>query len=510
MIEHPNLLYSRIFDQLRPLQPDQRQAEFRRLARKDLYFLLRYVLGRQDMAKTWLWERCREVQAEPNGCLDLWAREHYKSTIITYGLTIQDILTSHGDDPDPKWQGKEPTFGIFSHTRPIAKGFLRQIKTEAETNVFLKALFPDIFWDNPKKEAPKWSEDDGIVVQRRGNPKESTVEAWGLVDGQPTSKHFDRLIYDDVVTLESITPDMVKKTTERWEVSINLGTEDGAARYIGTRYHDDDTYRVILDRGVAKPRIYPATDDGTASGVPVLISQQTLDDKRRAMGSYNFACQMLLDPIPPDTAYFRAEWFNWYDELPDHCTFWGASDYAVSEGDGDYTVHGVIAVDPDENIYIVDWWRAQTASDVWVETCINMALAWKPLMWAEENGQIVKGVGPFLKTRMRERKAYFRREQYTPSADKATRAQSFRGRAAMGMIYIRRGAPWASDLVAELARFPFGKNDDQVDVLSLFGLALDDMYPKLVKPRPKPYEGTGQQILDTMKKLRNQKAGRYG
>ena len=37
-----------------------------------------------------------------------------------------DILQSHGEDPLPEWEGIEPTFGIFSHTRPVAKGFLRQ------------------------------------------------------------------------------------------------------------------------------------------------------------------------------------------------------------------------------------------------------------------------------------------------------------------------------------------------------------------------------------------------
>jgi len=35
-------------------------------------------------------------------------------------------------------------------------------------------------WQNPQKESPKWSEDDGLIVKRKGNPRESTREAWGL------------------------------------------------------------------------------------------------------------------------------------------------------------------------------------------------------------------------------------------------------------------------------------------------------------------------------------------
>ncbi len=96
-----------------------------------------------------MFARCREVQASPNGHLDLWAREHYKSTVITYGKSIQDILSSHGDEPLPEWNGREVTIGIFSHTRPIAKGFLRQIMREFESNKDLIDLFPDILWSEP-------------------------------------------------------------------------------------------------------------------------------------------------------------------------------------------------------------------------------------------------------------------------------------------------------------------------------------------------------------------------
>ena len=59
---------------------------------------------------------------------------------------------------------------------------------ELEGNDTLKSWFPDVLYENPFRESPKWSEDDGIVVKRKTNPKEATVEAWGLVDGQPTSR----------------------------------------------------------------------------------------------------------------------------------------------------------------------------------------------------------------------------------------------------------------------------------------------------------------------------------
>lgn len=187
-----------------PKSPDPIIREW---ARNDLFFLLVYVLGRRDADNDWVFERCREVEQSPNGHLDLWARGHYKSTIITFALTIQDILR------DP-----EITVGIFSHTRPIAKAFLRQIKREFETNTELQRLFSDILYERPATESPKWSEDEGIVVKRKGNPKESTVEAWGLVDGQPTSKHYRLRVYDDVVTRESVTtPEMMAKTTEAFQ-----------------------------------------------------------------------------------------------------------------------------------------------------------------------------------------------------------------------------------------------------------------------------------------------------
>ena len=198
----------------------------REMCLTDLYFLLTKVCARKDLQRDWLFERCREVQKSPDGHLDLWFREAGKSSIITFGLTVQNIL----QDPNV-------TVGIFSYNRPTSKFFLWQIKREFETNETLKSLFPDILWANPNSESPRWSMDEGIIVKRSSNLREATVEAWGLVDGQPTGRHFRLMIYDDVVTLDSVTtPEMCQKTTRAWEMSRNLMTEGGRTRYIGTRY----------------------------------------------------------------------------------------------------------------------------------------------------------------------------------------------------------------------------------------------------------------------------------
>jgi len=330
---------------------------YRDYARRDLFFLLFVVCRRQDMGKQWLLDRCKDVQAHPDGMLDLWAREHYKSTIITFGKTIQDILRSHGDDP---FTSREETFGIFSHTRPIAKGFLKQIKNEFENNDLLKKIFPDILYQNPRKESPKWSEDDGIVVKRKSNQKESTVEAWGIVDGQPTSKHFFKLIYDDIVTKESVTsPEMIAKTTDSLALSYNLGSDGGKRRFIGTRYHYNDTYRVVLERKTAIARIHPATIDGSPEGDPVLLSRERLTDKRRDEGPYIFACQMLQNPKADEAQGFKDEWIKYYDNV----NLVGLNIYLLfdpangKKKANDYTCGWVVGLGEDGKIRVLDMAR---------------------------------------------------------------------------------------------------------------------------------------------------------
>lgn len=321
--------------------------DIRALCAGDLFFLLVYGMGREDVDCDWLYERCREVQAEPDGCLDLWARAHYKSTIITVGETIRTIL----NEPNT-------TIGIFSHTKSVARAFLKQIKREFEGNVLLQELFPHICPPG-RGEKRSWSEDEGLVVVRDKNPKESTLEAWGLVDGMPTGKHFDILIYDDVVTPESVTtPEQIKKTTQAWQISLNLGATHGARRrMIGTRYHAADTYADLIRKGSVKVRMHAATDDGSPNGQPVFLSKEALEEKKRDMGPYVFACQMLQNPHADAAMGFKAEWFCRTDIHPDGK---GMNRYLVVDPAGakkktsDYTVMWVVGLGNDGNYYVLD------------------------------------------------------------------------------------------------------------------------------------------------------------
>ena len=441
----------------------------RRLAQSDLFFLLVYVLGRSDTNKDWLYSRCREVQAAPDGHLDLWAREHYKSTIITFGLTIQDVL----NDP-------EITVGLFSYSRPIAKAFLRQIKREFEANEMLRSLFPDILWANPNRDAPKWSEDDGVVVRRVSNPKESTVEAWGLVDGQPTSKHFRLMVYDDVVTRDSVTtPDMIRKVTEAWEVSRNLTSEGGRTRYIGTRWHVADTYREILARGAAIERRHAVTVDGTTEGEPVLWSRQMVAKKRQEMGPYVFGSQMLLDPTADRTQGFRDEWLRFYEKDSD---FGGMNKYllvdAASEKkkSSDYTAMVVIGLSSDNNFYLLDAIRDRLSLRERGDAVFSLHRRWRAMGVGYEKYGMMADV-EYLKERMGRENYYFDIIELGGQVAKPDRIRRMvpifeSGRFRLPMVlhktdYEGRVVDLVQSFVDEEYKpFPVGLHDDMFDAIS--------------------------------------------
>lgn len=377
--------YPELLSQLKDCSQPDWQATVRDLCRTDLWFLLRYVCRRSDLENSvahpdWLLARCREVQAAPDGHLDIWGREHYKSTLITFGLTLQTLLRGYGDDPiDPV---PEPTIAIFSHTRPQAKSFARQIRQELEFNALLKEAFPDILFQNPEREAPRWG-DEGMIVRRRSNPKEPSLDAWGLVDGQPTGMHYSVMIYDDVVTLASVSsPDVMKKTTEAWEMSLNLGAgESVRRRMIGTRYHLMDTWGEIINRGAATPRIYPCTEDGTVDGEPVLRSREFLHERRRAMGPYVYSSQMLCNPLADDTQGFRREWLRYYEPRADwsHANRYMLVDPAnAKKKKSDYTGIWVWALGPDGNAYLIDAVRDRLNLTERTRMVMQLHQRWRP------------------------------------------------------------------------------------------------------------------------------------
>ena len=315
----------------------------------DRFFLMTGLLGREDALHPWLFDRVREVERDPDGYLDLWARYHFKSSVITTAGTIQEIMC------DP-----EITIGIFSVVKPIATEFLAQIKNEFETNEHLKEVYPDVLYRNPRTKGEdgrpsKWSLARGITVKRRGRPKEATVEAHGLIDGQPTGRHFPLHVYDDIVTQDYTSDEQIKKTTLRWEMADNLGTKDGVRKWVvGTRYHFADTYGTILERGSAKPRIYPATDDGKLTGKPVMLTQENWDKIKRDQRSI-VSAQMLLNPIASGEATFQSVWLRTYDVIPGVMNVYIMVD--PSKGSGarsDRSAIPVIGIDQGGSKYLLD------------------------------------------------------------------------------------------------------------------------------------------------------------
>ncbi len=333
----------------------------RDLCRADRFYLLTQVLHRPDAFKPWLYDRCREVEANKDGYLDLWAREHYKSTIITFTGSIQEILI------DPSI-----TIGIFSHTAPDAKKFVTQIKGELEGNAELKGLFPDVLYDKPDYQSPMWSVEKGLVVKRESNSREATIEGHGVVESQPVGSHFRLMIFDDLVTKNAVgTPEQVAKTTMMHSLADNLGArgDDGLKRkwHIGTRYHFRDTYQDLMDRKSVVPRIYAATDNGLRDGNPVFLSKEAWEVTKRDQISSVLAAQMLQNPAAGNEAMFQGPWLRFSEIRPATLAVAIMVDPASSiKRTSDSTVIHVWGIDTAWNRYLLDGYHHRmTLSQRW-------------------------------------------------------------------------------------------------------------------------------------------------
>lgn len=288
---------------------------------------------------------------------------------------------------------------------------------------------------------------------------------------------------------------------------------------IGTRWHYDDLFGRILPADYdfrSGPVVSKTGETWEVICIPALIEteeQAALDPLGRKLGEsfwpewfsadflkvekaqrspWEWSSLYQQRPTPEEGAFFQRSWFRWYDKAPPRSTLviYGASDYAVTADGGDWTVHLVVGVDPEDNIYVLDLWRAQTETDVWIEMLLSLWQVYGPREWAEEKGPIHRSVDPFIKKRQVETGLYTYRRPFPTMSDKASRAQAIRGRTAMGKVYLPKNAPWVTGFLSELLTFPMGVNDDQVDAFGLIGMMLPRMSRgRNPPPAPPPMRG---------------------
>lgn len=295
------------------------------------------------------------------------------------------------------------------------------------------------------------------------------------------------LIDDPIRSRQDADSELIRDRTWDWYINDFCTRLVPGARkvLIQTRWHEDDLAGRALNHEhwhtiELAAEALPNDPLGRKAGEMLWTDGEygygkQLAELKRTTPARTWSALYQQRPAPEEGDYFKADWLKPYDRLPDRSTMrvYGGSDYAVTADGGDYTVHAVVGVDPDGRMYLLDLWRKQTASDVWIESFCDAVLKWKPLEWAEETGQIKASLGPFIDRRQRERKAYVKRTQFPTRGDKSIRAQSIRGRMALEGLYVPVNAPWFADFRSELLSFPAGKHDDQVDAIGLIGQLLE-------------------------------------
>lgn len=179
---------------------------------------------------------------------------------------------------------------------------------------------------------------------------------------------------------------------------------------------------------------------------------------------------------------FKRRWFKTYDKLPASLQKYMAGDYAGardldSDREPDYNELGVVGLDSSGDWYFTDWWAEQVEDpDEMIQAGARLAKKYKPLVWFEEKGPILRSIDPIMRRRLREIGSRVFRKPLASASSKAERALGFAAVCSTGRVHFP-STPWATRVINQLCAFTGeeGRHDDAVDVCSLLARGLDSM-----------------------------------
>ena len=441
------------------------------------YFLAKDLLQYKDLTPGFHYRYiCKKLMEPRRKFIRLWLipRGFFKTTI----LTITDSIRLQLDNPSIR-------ILIVSGVLANAASMVTAIGNVYLTNSRFRTLFSKYCPTRPQAPETTWKTTEIHIPNRGGKPvMEGTFEAFGP-ESTLTSRHYDYIKLDDLVTREnSTTRDQMNKIKAFYKAIFPLRDNPHTPMdIIGTRWNDYDLYGDLEDDSDVEVIKVPAIINKKATfpeRYPLHELHKIKSDKK--MGTSLFSCLFLLNPIAQENAIFKEAWFKYFTissdkrniirledkvKLPIGHTFM-TLDGAITEGKNDYSAITVTTTDFEKNIYVLEEWHKQVDPMTLMDEIIRIYFKWSCMKCALQETVLEKMLKFYLKERMKREKFWMNLVplKSNTTQNKEYLIKSLQGWYESGCIYhleTMRGG----ELEEELLRFPKSRYDDVADSLQM-------------------------------------------
>lgn len=395
-------------------------SEERDKYKKNIYLLGKDLLGFNDFTVEFHYNKiCKKINEPRKKMIRLWLipRGFFKTTI----LTITQAIYLQLNTPSIR-------IAVVSAVVANAKSMVTAIGFPYLTNDRFRMYFPEFCPKKPLAPETKWTEAEIHIPNRGGRPvMEGTFEAFGA-DSTLTSRHFDHLLVDDLVTREnSTTRDQMDKVKEFYKAIFPLRNSPMTPiDVIGTRWDDYDLYGDIESDPDVEVIKFASYDEKTL--IPLWPERYPYDELMKIksgpkMGHKLFSCLYQQKPLADEDVIFHEDYLQhfrvnvakWEIErfekngeittIPIGDTMM-AVDGATEEGRGDHSALIVGFQDSKDNIYILDLLSERTDPADLLDKMKEMYLKWKCSRYGAQKAVVEKMLKSFMKKKQKEEKFF--------------------------------------------------------------------------------------------------------
>ncbi len=375
--------------------------------------------------------------------------------------------------------GRFPDSGIIacSYNAELAGYLARDVRRILEGKSF-QQLFPKCHLASGRGKGSFVKKDNFFeIVQHKG------FYRCAGVGGGITGMGADFIIIDDPVKNRD-EANSVAFRDRLWEwFTSTLYTRlegEGAILLTLTRWHEDDLAGRILEQMSSenkekwtvlslpaiceeKPAAYDCRKPGEALW-PKKFDIKRLDSIRQTIGSYDWSALYQQKPQPLAGGLFKRNWWKYWQTLPgdllDYIQSWDCA--FKNTANSDFVV-GQVWARVGANRYLLDQVRGKMSFSETLAAMRLLSSRWpqtaRKLVEDKANGSAV------IDTLKNEISGII---PVQPAGGKTARAQAVSAAVEAGNVYLPDFSrfAWVGDLVEELAVFPQGSHDDQVDALT--------------------------------------------